>query len=102
MITLLENIKIQGIIGFLCHQYPALSFHTCYTATRELTNDEKEEVIRKAHGSIMTQHYDENKAIERARTIGSLNNNTRNLFVASKLIKYETLIEELHDVIETA
>ena len=33
---------------------------------------------------------------------GSLNNNTRNLFVAPKLIKCEILIQELHDDIETA
>ena len=70
MITPLEKIKIQEIIGFLYHQYPELSFDTCYTATRVLTNDEKEQVTREAHGSIMAQHYGENKTIERARTIG--------------------------------
>ena len=74
MITPLEKIKIQEIIGFLCHQYPALSFHICYTNTRKLTNDEKEQVIREAHGSIMAQHYGEKKTIERARTIGEWRN----------------------------
>ena len=33
---------------------------------------------------------------------GNLNNNTRNLFVASKLIPCEILIEEIHDGIEIA
>ena len=41
MTTPSEQLKIQEIIGFLCHQYPALNFHICCTARRELTNDEK-------------------------------------------------------------
>ena len=39
-----------------------------------MTNDEKEQVIREAHGSIMAHHYGENKTIERARTIGEWRN----------------------------
>ena len=47
MITPLEKIKIQEIKGFICHKYPALSFHTCCTVTRELTNDKSKQVIEK-------------------------------------------------------
>ena len=83
-ITPLEKFKIQEIIGFLFHLYPALSFHTCYTAMRESTNDEKEQVIRKAHGSIMAQHYGENKTIERARTIGEWRNMEEEIIYCSK------------------
>ena len=73
-LTPLEKIKVKNFINFLCFKYPEQSFHTCYTPRTELTNAEKEEIIKESHGSIMAQHYGETKTIERARTSGEWRN----------------------------
>ena len=36
----------------------------------ELAQEEKREIIREAHGSLTTQHYGENKSVEKSRELG--------------------------------
>ena len=67
-------LQRKEMLNFLCFKYPDQSFHICYTLWTELTNAEKEEIIKKSHGSIMAQRYGENKTIERARTLGGWRN----------------------------
>lgn len=70
-ITSTETIKLKTLISFIGYKYPQLKIHTCYRATTELTMHEKQQIIRESHGSIMAQHFGENKSIARARELGT-------------------------------
>lgn len=69
-ITTTERIKLKILISFIGYKYPSLKIHTCFNATTELTLDEQQQIIKECHGSIMAQHFGENKSIARARELG--------------------------------
>ena len=66
-----ERIKLKIIFSFLSFKYQNLKIHTCFNATTELTREERDQIIIESHGSIMAQHFGENKSISRARELGS-------------------------------
>ena len=69
-ITSTERVKLKILIAFFSFKYPQLKIHTCYNATTELTQEERNQIIRESHGSMMAQHFEENKSIQRARELG--------------------------------
>ena len=69
-ITSTERVKLKVLISFISFKYPQLKIHTCYNAATELTQEERNQIIRESHGSMMTQHFGENKSIQRARELG--------------------------------
>lgn len=64
-ITSIERIKLKTLIGFISFKYPQLKIHSCYNSTTELTLEERERIISESHGSIMSQHFGENKSRSR-------------------------------------
>ena len=63
----MERVRLKILIGFISYKYPQLKIHTCYNATTELTQEEREQIIKESHGSMIAQHFGENKSIQRAR-----------------------------------
>ena len=45
-----------------------------YSPQTELTRKEREEILKEAHGSIMNQHFGENRTIYKARQLGEWKN----------------------------
>ena len=68
--TPFEKIQIEEMLNFLSLKYPDNDFRYCDAPQSELRNQEKTEIIKESHGSVMVQHYGENKTVERARTLG--------------------------------
>ena len=66
-ITSTERVKLKILIAFISLKYSQLKIHTCYNATTELTQEERNQIIRESHGSMMAQHFGENKSIQRAK-----------------------------------
>ena len=54
------------MIEFFSNYYPQLNFDLCFTATRELTKEEKEKILREAHSA----HLGEMNTLERTKKIG--------------------------------
>lgn len=73
-ITSTERVKLKTFIAFISFKYPQLKIHSCFNSTTELTLEEREHIIRESHGSIMAQHFGENKSIQRARELGTWTN----------------------------
>ena len=73
-ITSTERIKLKTLVAFILHKYPQLKIHTCYRSTTELSEEEKKQIIQESHGSVMAQHFGENKSIARARELGTWTN----------------------------
>ena len=46
-----EKENIQELIEFLSNHYPHLSLHVCFSSTRELTKEEKRNIILEAHST---------------------------------------------------
>ena len=73
-ITSTARIKLKTVVAFIGHKYSQLKIHTCYRSTAELSEEEKKQIIRESHGSVMAQHFGENKSIARARELGTWTN----------------------------
>ena len=58
------------MINFVLNEKTGQRFHICLTPRTELTQEEKREIIREAHGSLTSQHYGENKSVEKVRELG--------------------------------
>ena len=58
--------QLQEMMEFLSNYYPHLNFHLCFTPTRELTNEEKQALIKEEHST----HLGEKNTSEKAKTIG--------------------------------
>ena len=65
-VTNLEKIKINELITFLEDENKQLKFYVSTTPNEESTKEEKEEIIKESHGTVASQLFGENKAIERA------------------------------------
>ena len=68
--TSTERVNLKILIAFISFKYPQLKIHTCHNARTELTQEQRNQIIRESHGSVMAQHFGENKSIQRARELG--------------------------------
>ena len=66
LFTFLEREVIQEIMEFLSNYYPDKNFHICFSTTRELTKEERKQIIKEAH----RDHTGEQNTIEKAKRIG--------------------------------
>ena len=66
LFTPLQKEVLQEMIEFLSNYCPHLSFHLCFTPTRELTKEEKQSIIKETHYT----HLGEKNTLEKAKTIG--------------------------------
>ena len=66
LFTPIRKETLQKIIEFLSNYYPPLNFHQCFTATRVLTKEEDEKILKEAH----LTHLGEMNTLERAKKIG--------------------------------
>ena len=64
-----EKLKLKYMLNFLSNKKTGQRFHICLTPRTELTQEEKREIIREAHGSLTSQHYGENKGVKKAREL---------------------------------
>ena len=74
LITPIEKIKLKILIHFLGNERPEQQYLFCENAIGEITNEEKEEIIRECHGITAAQHFGENKSIQRARELATWSN----------------------------
>ena len=51
---------------FLSNYYPDKNFHICFSRTRELTKEERKQIIKEAH----RDHNEEQNTTEKAKRIG--------------------------------
>ena len=65
LFTPIQKETLQEIIEFLLNYYPHLNFHLCFTATRELTKEEKEKILKESHST----HLGEMNTLGRAKKI---------------------------------
>ena len=70
LFTLLEREVIQEIMEFLSNYYQDKNFHICFSTTRELTKEERKQIIKESH----RDHTGEQNTIEKAKRIGVWNN----------------------------
>ena len=47
-ITSTERVKLRTIVGFISFKYPQLKIHTCHRSTTELSQEEKQTIIRES------------------------------------------------------
>ena len=66
----IERIKIKTILNFISYKFPQLAIRTSYQPQTQSTREEKDNIIREFHGSIMAQYFGENMSISRARGLG--------------------------------
>lgn len=72
-ITPLEKIKLDEFLNYLSNN-TVNKIHVCYSPQSELTQSEKGEILKEAHGSISGQHFGEAKSIDKARQLGEWRN----------------------------
>ena len=70
-----EKIRLNDMLNFLLQQkFPEHTFFVCNRPDKELTNTEKQNLVAEPHGNISSEHFGENKTIERLRENISWNN----------------------------
>ena len=90
-ITSTERVKLKTLIAFVSYKYPQLKIHTCYRPTTDLSLEERQQIILESHGSIMAQHFGENKSIARAIEMGIWPN------MEDDIIKYVKVLRRVPD-----
>ena len=69
VIILIEKKFIQELIEFLLTIYPEQNLHLCFNKIRELSREERKNILKEAH----KEHLGENKTLDRAKNIEYLN-----------------------------
>lgn len=64
----MEKLRIRDMLDFLVQsKFEDNEFFICERPNKELTIEEKESLLKEAHGNIATGHFGENKTIRRLR-----------------------------------
>ena len=74
LITSIGKVKVKTLIHFLGNERPEQQHLFCEIAIGEITNEEKEEIIRECHGITAAQHFGENKSTQHARELATWRN----------------------------
>ena len=101
LITVTERVRIGDMLNFLLQiKFKEHTFFLCARPDKQLTEGEKLNLLREAHGSVTTGHFRENKTIKRLREQTSWENMEKDAidFVKKcKVCQQEKLKKCLHN-----
>ncbi|XP_033221144.1 uncharacterized protein LOC117175544 [Belonocnema kinseyi] len=68
LITNIERVRIRDMLNFLLQtKFTEHEFFLCERPDKLLNEEEKQDLLREAHGNLATGHFGENKTIQRLR-----------------------------------